>query len=159
MKNILNTNDLLSLDCNLAPIKRRTISQMILFIFGVAAIFFGTNIDAPDILCYSLAVGGLITVIIAMGLIFSQPRDIINRKTNDILHKHKYYFHSKDEKEVIEGIRNGNLQHLLERSCPSGQLLTIIYSSPNNMYYVAQVFKFVPYEFQPYSAPIIYCKA
>lgn len=156
MKNILNTEELLSLDHNLAPVKRKTIIHMVTFIAGVAAIFFGTHITAPDYICYLLAVGGIILSIIAICNIFIQPHDIVNQKTNEILHKQKMYFYSKDEKEVIQDIHNGKLKSLLNKTCQSGQLLAIVYASQKNDYYVAQIFKFVPYEFQPYTEPIIY---
>lgn len=159
MKNILNIEDLLSLDSNLAPIKQRTIMQMILFIIGIAAIFFGVQVELPDYLAYTLAVAGHTIAIIALGFLFSTPRDIINRKTKEILHKHKYYFCSKDEGNLLNDINNGNINRLPDYAGDTGQILAIIYTSPTNSYYVAQLFKFVPYEYQPHSAPIIYCKA
>lgn len=159
MKNILNINDLLSLDNNLSPVKRPYFLQMITFMIGVACMFFGVQIEAPDYVCYLLAVGGLLIAIISISLIFSHPNEIINNKTHQTLHKHKLYFHTKEENTITELLTNGNIKSLLPLASNNGPLLTIIYSSTNKSYYIAQMFKFVPYEYQPHSDPIIYNKA
>lgn len=158
MKNILNINDLLSLDNNLSPVKRPVIIKMVTFMIGVACIFFGVQIEAPDYICYLLAVGGLLTSIISLSLIFSNQQEIVNLKTDETLHKHKLYFHSNEESNINELLANGNIKSLLQLATNNGPLLTIIYSSTNKNYYIAQLFKFVPYEYQPYSNPIIYNK-
>lgn len=159
MKNILNTNELLSLDENLAPIKRKTTTHIVTFIVGIAAIFFSTSTKSSDYLSYLLAVGGLILVIVGLSCIFIQPNNIINQKSKQILHKQKMYFNTQDEKSIIHDICNGRLHSLEKKRCQSGQLLAIIYSSSNSHYYIVQLFKFVPFEYRPLSHPIIYNKA
>ncbi len=159
MKNILNSEELITLDRNLEPVKRPIIMQMITFIIGVAGVFFGVHINAPEYVCYMLAVGGFIISLVSLGLIFSHPHEIINRKTHEILHKHKLYFHSKEEIAITELLYKGNLNTLIQKAANNGPLLTIIYSSTNKSYYIAQIFKFVPYEYQPYSEPIIFNKS
>ena len=156
MKNILNINELLHLDSNLSPLKRNIVTPMIAFIIGIAAIFFGTHIDVSDYISYSLAVAGLILAIIALSLIFSRPDEIINIHTQEILHKHKLYFNDKDEKEIVKSLKEGDIKSLFKKTCDTGQILAIIYSTTNKRYYIAQIFKFIPYEYRPYQDPIIF---
>lgn len=158
MKNILNTNELLSLDSNLTPLKKRTLSYMVTFIIGIAVIFLGTHIESTEYVSYTIAIGGVIIAIIALGFLFVQPQEIVNQSSQEILHKHKLYFHCNDLNEVSHNLESGNINALFQKACDTGQILAIIYSTTNKRYYIAQLFKFIPYEYTPYQEPIIYNK-
>lgn len=158
MKNILNLNELLSLDGNLTTTKNHFVINSIAILIGIAGVSIGTQIDAPDYLQYTLAVGGVIIAIIALGNLFTQPDTIANNKTHETLHKHKLFFHASDEHFVKDVIAQGKINDLLDRSCEHGPIQAIIYSTANKQYYIAQLFKFVPYEYQPYSDPVIFSK-
>lgn len=158
MKNILNTNELLSLDNSLTPVPKRTLTYMITFIVGISLIFFGTYTETSEYLSYIISVSGLIISIIALGLIFAQPQKIINRHLKKTLQKHKLYFHSNEANAIIQNLEQGNIEDLFKRSCDNGPILTIIFSAPDKSYYIAQVFRFIPYEYIPTSDPIIYHK-
>ena len=158
MKNILNTADLLSLDANLKPSRRIIIIPMILFIFSVATMFFGSQINASDYICYFVVITGLVASIISLGSIFCFTQNIINYRTQETLHKHKLYFNVNEENTITNLLKEGNINPLFEMSCDCGSILTVIYSTTNKNYYIAQIFKFVPYEYIPYKDPIIFNK-
>lgn len=156
MKNILNSNELISLDQNLRPNRRAVVFPMIFFMLGVAGMFFGMQIDTHDYICYLIAITGLLTTIISLSSLFCQSQNIINNKTNETLYKHKLYFHANEESTVSNLLKKGDINSLLDLSCKCGPILTIIYSTTNKNYYIAQIFKFVPYEYIPYQDPIIF---
>lgn len=156
MKNIFNRDELLSLDNALSITKKKMTPSIILLILGIFSIYAGIKELMPEVLNYLFLVGGLTFIIIAIGQLLTKSNNITHTLFDETLHMKRLYFDIKDEKEIKKLISSGNIKALINKSHPTGQLLAIIYCTTHYHYYIAQIFRFIPYEYRPHIDPIIF---
>ena len=156
MTNIHDLQDLLAYDINLS-ISRKSLRTNITFtLVGVTLTIIGTQINATDTLNYTLGICGFLITIIGIGNLLSNNSQLIYNTTNEPLIKYKLYFHKKDEHTVTKLLKEGNTIELSQKAIETGPLQVIIYATASRHYFIAQLFLFTPYQYSPYSQPIIY---
>lgn len=159
MTNIHNPQELLAFDHNLSITKSSSSAAIFMTIAGIAITIIGTQINASEAVNYILGVTGFIIAIVGSGDLFSVKNAIIHTTSREPMSRTKLFFHRNDEHDIHHLLENGDIDTLIDRSIETGPIQVIIYSTTSKHYYIAQIFKFVPFEYFPHSTPITFYKA
>ena len=157
MKNILYTQDLLSIDC-ISRAKSNTIGILITFSIGVIITIVGTHITTLEYINYSLGLLGFIISIVAIGNLFAPSNELIHTSTKEKLHKVTYYFNTKDLSKIQVSLENGDINTLKKIQIETGPIQVILYTNNKSTFYISQIFKFIPYEYRPCCDAMIFEK-
>lgn len=155
MINILHSKDLLSID-SISNAKNNTVAILIVFSIGVIITIAGTHITSNKYINYSLGLIGFIIAIIAIGNLFAPTQELVRKDSNEKLQKRTLYFNIKNLNKIEKLLETGDITTLRTMEIETGQILVVLYTNATSSFYIAQIFKFIPYEYRPYTPPIIY---
>lgn len=158
MTNILNIQELPSCDSRLSIAKSSITPSLYAILGGIIVIIIGSQFHLPEAVSYSMGLIGFLIVIFFTGNILSSSIDIIVTESKQKLHKSQYYFTDNQNDIITSKLQAGELDSLTCKASNVGKYMLIVYSTHNHDYYIAQVFKFIPYQYIPQSSPIIYAK-
>lgn len=159
MTNIHNPQELLAFDHNPSISKSSSSAAIFMTIAGIAITIIGTQINASEAVNYILGVTGFIIAIVGLGNLFSVKNTIIHTTSREPMSRTKLFFHRNDEHDIHHLLENGDIDTLIDRSIETGPIQVTIYSTTSKHYYIAQIFKFVPFEYLPHPPPITFYKA
>ena len=158
MTNILNIQELPSCDSRLSICKTNITPSLYAILGGIVVIVIGTQTHFHEAVSYSMGLIGFLIVIFFTGNILSSPNEIIVTHSKQKLHKSQYYFTENQDNIISSYLQSGKLDSLISKASDVGKFMLIVYSTPDHNYYIAQLFKFVPYQYIPQSSPIIFSK-
>lgn len=157
MKNISNLDDLLSLNNKITKARHNYNTAIGIIILGCALTAIGSfiNPEHDALMLSAIAAGMIITVVGVIKLCLPSSR-IIYTETGEPLKKFDIYYDSEYDGAMLKDIQNCTFDSLKKMAQSHGsKKLATVYATPSGKFRIAQIFNFVPYEYKPFSEPIV----
>ncbi|MDD2960469.1 MAG: hypothetical protein PHR45_00085 [Muribaculaceae bacterium] len=157
MKNISDIEDLLTVTQSIHRAKRNIILPIIYIIAGIVAIIIAPNFDKIDSLMMTLYVGGASIITIGAIKCLLPSKKLVYAKTKEAIEPKNLYFDATNEYTIKELLVNGKFEQLKSMASKkeNGPQMVTYYSTPSGSFYIAQIYKFVPYHYIPFIEPIV----
>lgn len=160
MKNIIKLDDLLSVDSHLKKASKNYLIPVLLTFCGIGSLIVAPMAQHMDILMMSLFVIGIATLLFGIIGIFLPSNRVIHTESKESLKKYTIFFNVDEENAIKQKLAAGDYQDLLDRqkNISHSKHMATIYATPSRSFCIAQMYEFVPYEYQPYMEPLVYSK-
>ena len=157
MKNISNLDDLLSLNNKIKKSRHNYFTAIGTVIAGCALTTIGSFINpSHDILMLSAIAAGMIITIIGLVKLCLPSSRIIYTETGEPLKKFDIYYDAEYDGAMLTDIQDCTFDKLKEMAQSQGsKKLATVYATPSGKLRIAQIFNFVPYEYKPFTEPIV----
>ncbi|MCH5216010.1 MAG: hypothetical protein J1F10_03635 [Muribaculaceae bacterium] len=157
MKNISNLDDLLSLNNQIIKSRKNYFTGIGLTLLGTAIITIGTLINPEhDSIMLATMTAGVVIALIGLVKLCMPSNRLIYAGTGEQLKKIDIYYDSEYDGAMIENIHDCTFDKLKKLAHSRGsKKLATVYSTPSGKIRIAQIFNFVPYEYEPKTEPMV----
>ena len=158
MQDISNINELLTIDSSIIKKRKNYLFSALLIIAGILIIIYTGNnrfLSISDPFKTVIFLFGLIIFLTGIIIIVFPSKKLIYKTTGEKIMKQVLYFEEQKENYVMEKLLEGNYSILKETATEynDGPLRAEIYSTESGNFSVAQLQKYVPFDYEPIMEP------
>jgi len=158
MQDISKINELLTINSSIIKKRKNYLFSALLIIAGIFIIIYTINnksLSIPDPLKTVIFLFGLIVSSTGIMIIALPSKKLIYKTTGEKIKKQVLYFDEQKENSVMEKLLEGNYSILKEIATEynDGPLRAEIYSTESGNFSVAQLQKYVPFDYEPIMEP------
>lgn len=158
MKNIANLDDLLSLNDKIVRVRRNYTLAIVIILVSCLLMTAGTFMDElHDSLMMFTICFGVILAAVGVLLLFQPSAGLVYSETGEPLKKFDIYYDVDYDGNLLHDLKDCSFDKLVDMSqAPAGRKLATVYTTKSGKMRIAQIFKFVPYEYTPFTDPIVF---
>jgi len=160
MKDISKINELLTLDSSIIKKRKNYLFSVLLIIAGIFIITYTENnkfLSISEQFITIIILFGLIVFLTGIIIIVIPSQKLIYKTTGEKIKKQILYFDQQKENYVMEKLHEGNYSILkkIATEYNDGPLRAEIYLTESGDFSVAQLQKYVPFQYEPIMEPYV----
>ncbi|MGN0033506.1 MAG: hypothetical protein ACI358_07010 [Candidatus Limimorpha sp.] len=148
-------------NCKLPYVEKRINTLAIflgtlLLIIGVL-MFYLSSVSESSMMSSTDVFAGIVSVVIAVCLIFFQRKKLVEKETGSIIKKECVYYNVNDLDAILSALKRQDyfIFSNIHRQ-ENGNVQMLFYYSKDHRYFAAQVLRYEPFEYRPVSDIFIF---
>jgi len=157
MTNIYNAEEMLASDKNIIKKNKSRLPGIVVAVAGLAlcAVSYLAELGA-GLSNAALMIGFMFTVAGILMTLLPQSRLVFSPTGENIMRK-KFSFEQNDMVKAQEILRSGLIDELKKISTGnSTPVIAVVYYTRSGSYWASQMYRYVPYEYQPVEEPFVF---